>query len=244
MRRLYVEHPLSPAQRVPLSRDQAHYLFNVMRMAVGDTVILFNGADGEWQASIAETGKKGGVLVCDTQTRPQTSPPDLWLLCAPIRKERMTFAVEKAVELGVSKIIPVQTDFTQGANRVRQDKLQATAIEAAEQCERLSIPKVTDVQKLNTLLSHWDAPRKILHCDEGMADVTNQTGLSQFSRPAGPWAVLIGPEGGFSPAEKEYFGTVSKDTIVPIGLGPRISRAETAAVAALTLWQSTLGDWA
>jgi len=244
LRRLYVDHPLSAAQRVPLSRDQAHYLFNVMRMAVGDEVVLFNGADGEWQASVAEAGKKGGVLTCDQQTRPQTMPPDLWLLCAPIRKERMAFVVEKAVELGVSKIVPVQTEFTQGANRLRQDKLQATALEAAEQCEALYVPDVLEVQKLKTVLSGWDSTRKIMHCDEGMAGVNGQAGLAQFTRPAGPWAILIGPEGGFSPDERSYLADTLQNTIVPIGLGPRILRAETAAVAAMTLWQATLGDWA
>ena len=244
LRRLYVDHTLSNAQRVPLSQDQAHYLFNVMRMAVGDAVVLFNGSDGEWQATIAEAGKKGGVLICDAQTRPQTAPSDLWLMCAPIRKERMAFVVEKAVELGVSKIMPVQTEYTQGANRMRTDKLQATAIEAAEQCEGLSVPDVLELQKLKTALSNWDTNRKILHCDEPLAGSDAQTGLSKFARPAGPWAVLIGPEGGFSPAEKELLGSNLQDTIVPISLGPRILRAETAAVAALTLWQSTLGDWA
>ena len=244
LRRLYVDHTLSNAQRVPLSQDQAHYLFNVMRMTAGDTVVLFNGSDGEWQATIAEARKKGGVLICDTQTRPQTAPPDLWLMCAPIRKERMAFVVEKAVELGVSKIMPVQTEYTQGANRMRTDKLQATAIEAAEQCEGLSVPDVLELQKLKTALSNWDTNRKILHCDESLAGTSAQTGLSKFTRPAGPWAILIGPEGGFSPAEKELLGSSLQNTIVPIGLGPRILRAETAAVAALTLWQSTLGDWA
>ena len=165
-------------------------------------------------------------------------------MCAPIRKERMAFVVEKAVELGVSKIMPVQTEYTQGANRMRTDKLQATAIEAAEQCEGLSVPDVLELQKLKTALSNWDTNRKILHCDETLAGSDAQTGLSKFARPAGPWAVLIGPEGGFSPAEKELLGSNLQDTIVPIGLGPRILRAETAAVAALTLWQSTLGDWA
>ncbi len=243
LRRLYVDHPLSAAQRVPLSRDQAHYLFNVMRMTVGDSVIVFNGADGEWQASVSEAGKKGGVLVCDQQTRVQSTPPDLWLLCAPIRKERMAFMVEKAVELGVSKIVPVQTEFTQGANRVRQDKLQATATEAAEQCEALYVPQVLDVQKLKTVLSQWDAERMILHCDEDMADAQAHNGLSQFTRPAGPWAILIGPEGGFSPDEKASLTNDHQGTILSIGLGPRILRAETAAVAAMTLWQATLGDW-
>jgi len=191
LRRLYVDHPLSPAQRVPLSRDQAHYLFNVMRMAVGDDVVLFNGADGEWQARVIDAGKKAGVLECTTQTRQQSMPSDLWLLCAPIRKERMAF-----------------------------------------------------VQKLKPLLSNWNTERMILHCDEDMANSNNQTGLSNFQRPPGPWAILVGPEGGFSPAEKSHLSTSLENTIVPIGLGPRILRAETAAVAALTLWQVTLGDWA
>ncbi len=243
LRRLYVDHPLSAAQRVPLSRDQAHYLFNVMRLSAGDQVIVFNGTDGEWLADVAEAGKKGGVLACATQTRPQTTPPDLWLLCAPIRKERMAFVVEKAVELGVSKIVPVQTEYTQGANRVRQDKLQATAIEAAEQCEALSVPQVLEVQKLKSALASWPTDRKILHCDESLSLKQGHSALTQFSRPAGPWAILIGPEGGFSTTETDHLRTALPDTIVPIGLGPRILRAETAAIAAMTLWQAHLGDW-
>lgn len=235
--RLYVEHPLSPAQRVPLSRDQAHYLFGVMRLSLGEDVLVFNGADGEWRTQVAEAGKKGGVLTCVTQTQPQENPPDLWLLIAPIRKERMAFAVEKAVELGVSRIVPVQTDFTQDAKRLRIDKLQATAVEAAEQCEATYVPTLAPLQKLAPLLSAWDPARTIMFCDESKR---TGTGLPAHLGD-GRAAILIGPEGGFSPAERDQLHSHSQAT--PVSLGPRILRAETAAVVALTLWQSQFGDW-
>ncbi|SLN53862.1 16S rRNA (uracil(1498)-N(3))-methyltransferase [Pseudooctadecabacter jejudonensis] len=233
--RLYVDHPLGADQRVSLTRDQAHYLFGVMRLDVGDAVALFNGRDGEWQTRVGVANKKGGDLVCQVQTRAQVGPPDLWLVCAPIRKERLSFMVEKAVELGVARIVLMQTDFTQDAKRVRLDKLQAVAVEAAEQCEALVVPEVVGVEKFSTLMGGWDAARRILFCDEAAA-----------GRPsvlpdviAGPWAVVIGPEGGFSDTERE----VLQGLAAPVSLGPRILRAETAAVAALTVWQARLGDW-
>lgn len=234
--RLYVEHPLAPRERVSLSRDQAHYLFGVMRLVTGDEVLLFNGTDGEWRAQVAEAGKKGGTLICDVQTAPQQTPPDVWLVFAPIRKERMGFVVEKAVELGAARIVPVQTDFTQTANRVRLDKMQAQAVEAAEQCEATFVPPVNEVMKFDRLLAGWQKDRRILFCDEALAGQN-----IALPSEAGPWAIFIGPEGGFSQPERGRLRDM--DCASAISLGPRILRAETAAVAALTLWQSTLGDW-
>ncbi|MEQ8902505.1 MAG: 16S rRNA (uracil(1498)-N(3))-methyltransferase [Roseovarius sp.] len=235
--RLYVEHPLGQGQTIPLNRDQAHYLFGVMRQGMGDLVLLFNGRDGEWRAEVAEAGKRGGSLVCEAQTAPQRDPPDLWLLFAPIKKARTDFIVEKAAEMGAARIIPVQTDFT-NSERIRQDRLQAHAVEAAEQCGGTYVPEVTGLQKLDTLLSDWPEDRQLMFCDEALAGA----GATLRAAGGGAWAILIGPEGGFSETER---GRLSALPFAhPVSLGPRILRADTAAVAALTVWQQALGDWA
>lgn len=234
--RLYVEHPLGEGQSVPLTRDQAHYLFGVMRLAEGAVISLINGADGEWDASVEKAGKKGGILLCQTQARALQLPPDLWLLFAPIRKERTAFIVEKAVEMGAARVVPVQTDYTQSANRIRQDKLQAHAVEAAEQCGGTFVPPVDDLAKLERVLADWPAERQLMFCDEVL--IGDPVGLPAKK---GPWAILIGPEGGFSPAERERLHGLP--FAHPVSLGPRILRADTAAVAALTIWQQALGDW-
>ena len=233
--RLYVEHPLGQGQSVPLERDQAHYLFGVMRLAVGDTVALFNGRDGEWQSEVAEAGKRGGSLTCTAQSAPLKMPPDLWLMFAPIKKARTDFIVEKAVEMGAARIVPVMTEFT-NAGRVQRDRLQAHAVEAAEQCGATFVPEVAEAVKLSALLDGWDAARRIMFCDEAQAGAS-------ASLPAvlGPWAVLIGPEGGFSESERRRLHRLEHAHAV--SLGPRILRADTAAVAALTVWQQALGDW-
>ncbi|HEY9039615.1 MAG TPA: 16S rRNA (uracil(1498)-N(3))-methyltransferase [Roseovarius sp.] len=235
--RLYVEQPLGPAQTVPLTQPQAHYLFGVMRQGIGAQMLLFNGHDGEWLAEIAEAGKKAGTLVCLSQTQPLQMPPDLWLLFAPIKKTRTDFIVEKATELGAARICPVQTDFT-NSERIRQDRLQAHAVEAAEQCGGTYVPPVDDLQKLPALLDRWDPARRILFCDEALADGPHTDALAQAP---GPWAILIGPEGGFSARERTRLAALPFAHATR--LGPRILRADTAAVAALTLWQARLGDW-
>ena len=234
--RLFVEHPLGEGQSVPLSREQAHYLFGVMRLSEGTILSLINGTDGEWDASVEKAGKKGGILLCQKQTRPLQTPPDLWFLFAPIRKERTAFIVEKAVEMGAARIMPVQTDYTQSANRIRQDKLQAHAIEAAEQCGGTYVPSVDDLAKLDRVLSQWPADRHLMFCDERL--IGDPVALPDLT---GPWAIVIGPEGGFSPAERERLRSLP--FAHPVSLGPRILRADTAAVAALTVWQQALGDW-
>ncbi|MCG7621926.1 16S rRNA (uracil(1498)-N(3))-methyltransferase [Epibacterium sp. Ofav1-8] len=238
--RLYVDHPLGAGQTVPLDRDQAHYLFGVMRLAVGARVALFNGRDGEWQAEVVEAGKRGGVLTCAEQSRPLQLPPDLWLIFAPIKKARTDFIVEKAAEMGAARILPVGTEFT-NSERIRQDRLQAHAVEAAEQCGGTYVPEVTALQKLSALLDQWPAERQLMFCDE--AKVGQQLFLDSAAgdAAAGPWAILIGPEGGFSDAERTRLHAMPQAHVV--SLGPRILRADTAAVAAMTLWQHTLGDW-
>ena len=233
--RLYVDQPLGQGQSVPLDKAQAHYLFGVMRLAVGDEVLLFNGRDGEWRASIAEAGKRHGLLACVEQTRALQMPPDLWLLFAPIKKARTDFIVEKAVEMGVRRLMPVMTEYT-NSGRVQRDRLQAHAVEAAEQCGATYVPEVAEAVKLDRLLAEWDMARQIMFWDEALAG-------ARPNLPAvpGPWAILIGPEGGFS--QKEQARLRGMETAHPVSLGPRILRADTAAVAALALWQMALGDW-
>ncbi|CUH76093.1 Ribosomal RNA small subunit methyltransferase E [Tritonibacter multivorans] len=236
--RLYVDHPLGAGQSVPLDRDQAHYLFGVMRLAQGTRVALFNGRDGEWQADVAEAGKRGGSLTCLEQSKPLQLPPDLWLIFAPIKKARTDFIVEKAAEMGAARIMPVVTDFT-NSERIRQDRLQAHTVEAAEQCGGTYVPEVADLQKLSRLLDHWPEDRQLMFCDE--AEVGNALELAADAHKDAPWAIVIGPEGGFSDGERKRLAAMAQSHVV--SLGPRILRADTAAVAAMTLWQKTLGDW-
>ena len=234
--RLFVDHPLGEGQTVPLERDQAHYLFGVMRRGTGDGVLLFNGRDGEWLATVAEAGKRAGSLACVSQSGPQRMPPDLWLLFSPIKKARTDLIVEKAAEMGAARILPVQADFT-NSERIRQDRLQAHAVEAAEQCGGTYVPEVSNLQKLDRLLSDWPDDRQLMFCDEALAG----TAASLGDAPGGKWAILIGPEGGFSPSERDRLNALP--FAHPVSLGPRILRADTAAVAAMTLWQMALGDW-
>jgi 16S rRNA (uracil1498-N3)-methyltransferase len=220
-----------------LSREQAHYLFGVMRLAEGGLVALFNGTDGEWTAEVVEAGKRGGSLACRELAAPQMLPPDLWLIFAPIKKARTDFIVEKAAEMGAARIMPVQTDFT-NAERIRQDRLQAHAVEAAEQCGGTYVPPVDDLQKLDRLLADWPEDRRLIFCDESLVGAR----AALEAAPKGDkWAILIGPEGGFSDAERARL--TAHPATTAISLGPRILRADTAAVAALTLFQSTRGDW-
>ena len=234
--RLHVDHPLGVGTAIALGRDQAHYLFGVMRLGPGASVALFNGRDGEWRAEVAEAGKRGGTLVCVAQTAPLRLPPDLWLLFAPIKKARTDAIVEKATELGAARILPVQTEFT-NSERVRQERLQAHAIEAAEQCGGTFVPEVGELRPLAGVLESWPSERRLLFCDEARAGPASS--LAGASR--GPWAVLVGPEGGFSPFERARLTEMKGATVM--SLGPRILRADTATVAALTLWQAALGDW-
>ena len=237
--RLYVEQPLGPGQPVTLNGDQAHYLFGVMRLGVGASVRLFNGQAGEWRAQVQATGKRGGTLLCEEQTAPQRPPPDLWLMFAPIKKARTDFIVEKAVEMGAARILPVLTDFT-NAERVRVDRLQAHAVEAAEQCGGTHVPEVAEPARLTRLLETWPKGRNLLFCDEALAGHGGGWAEAVAAKAPG-WAILIGPEGGFSPAERERLRALP--FACPVALGPRILRADTAAVAALALWQAHLGDW-
>ena len=235
--RLFVEAPLGEGADVALGREQGHYLFDVMRLAVGAHVALFNGRDGEWRARVAGAGR-AGRLVAEERTAAQRVPPDLWLMFAPVKKARTDFIVEKAAELGAARVVPVFTHRT-NAERLRPDRLRRIAVEAAEQCGETYVPEVAQAARLDRVLAGWDGTRRLMFCDE-----------TRSARPAaealggaggGPWAVLIGPEGGFAP--EEAAGLRARPYVVPVALGPRVLRADTAAVAALTLWQSALGDW-
>ena len=234
--RLHLDHPLAEGQAIPLSQEQAHYLFGVMRLGPGARLRVFNGQDGEWEAEVAEAGKRGGALRAVAQTRPQAMPPDLWLLFAPIKKARTDFIVEKAAEMGCRRILPVQTDHT-NSERVKADRLRAHAVEAAEQCGGTFVPEVAEMTRLTDLLSTWDASRALWFCDETLAG-----GVAPIPEcQTGPGAVLVGPEGGFSEAERARLRTLPYAR--PVRLGPRILRADTAVVAALALWQAACGDW-
>jgi len=242
--RLFVEQPLAPGNPVRLTDAQTHYLTAVMRLGVGDAVRLFNGTDGEWRAEVADTARRGATLVCGARTRLQEAACDLWLLFAPIKKARTDFIVEKAVEMGVARILPVQTRHTQ-ADRIRQDRLQAHAMEAAEQCGALAVARVEPLAPLDRVLAGWPSGRRILWADEDLRDGGDpgQGGAAspEPSVDAGGWAVLVGPEGGFSTEEQARLRAMPQ--VMPVRLGPRILRADTAAVAALTLWQLRYGDW-
>jgi 16S rRNA (uracil1498-N3)-methyltransferase len=207
-----------------------------MRQAPGDEVLVFNGRDGEWLARIERLAKRNGDLTALSQTAPQLDPPDLWLIIAPIKKARTDFIVEKAAEMGAARILPVQTDHT-NSERIRQDRLQAHAVEAAEQCGGTFVPEVADLTPLARLLDGWDGQRRILWADEALVGPAQTlSGL-----PGGPWAILIGPEGGWSESERKRLRAM--ECVTRISLGPRILRADTAAVASLALWQASLGDW-
>jgi 16S rRNA (uracil1498-N3)-methyltransferase len=236
--RLFVTAPLANGAAVELGQEQAHYLKNVMRLAEGDAVALFNGGDGEFGARIEDFAKRAARLRVEEQLRPQTTEPDLWLVFAPIKRARIDYLVEKATELGASALVPVITRHTH-VERLNRDRLRAHAIEAAEQSERLTVPRIEEPRALDDLLAGWDASRRIMLCDEsGTARpaVVALQGLS--NHPA--WAVLIGPEGGF--AETELDALRKLPFVSPVSLGPRILRADTAALAGLAVLQALRGE--
>ena len=236
--RLFVEAPLGLGACVVAGEGQAHYLLHVMRAKVGDRVRLFNGRDGEWLARIAEARKRGCTLECETQIAPQTEVPDLWLAFAPIKKTPADYVVQKATELGVRVLQPVLTRRTI-ARRVNLERMRANAIEAAEQSGRVSVPETRELADLDKLLAAWPQERRILFCDEA-GEAPSIADALRLAAP-GPWAVLTGPEGGFDPAERDRLRALP--FVVPVSLGTRILRADTAALAALAVWQALVGDW-
>ncbi len=245
--RLFVENDLSEEAGFLIDGHQGHYLMNVMRMKEGEVVALFNGRDGEWMARLEKTGKGRAEVRVLGQIEEQSPEPDLWYLFAPVKRARLDYMVEKATELGASLIWPVMTRRT-NVDRVKEERLRANAIEAAEQCGRLTVPEIRSPVKLERVLLDWPEDRLILFCDEaggeGGQDIAplgiavkaaeEKTGLDK-------WAILIGPEGGFTPEERHMIRQHPQS--VAVTLGPRILRADTAAVAALALWQCYAGDW-
>lgn len=238
--RLFVEDDLAAGVALPLNRDQSHYLQNVMRRGEGDRIAVFNGRDGEFWADIV-TAKRGSVIVeASAQFRPQTTEPDIWLAFAPIKRAALGFLTAKTTELGVSRLVPVLTART-NADRVNTRRLRANAIEAAEQSERLSVPEIAESLKFRDFLRNWPQERKLLVGDETGAGRPVAEIARKLADTPGPLAVMTGPEGGFAPDELDQLGELPFVTL--IGLGPRVLRADTAALAALSVVQAIAGDW-
>ncbi len=238
--RLFIDQPMTAGAELLLDRDQTNYLANVLRMRQGDGLLAFNGRDGEWRAVLASVGKKAASLRLTERLREQPQGTDIWLCFAPIKSGRLDYLVQKAVEMGVSRLVPVETHRTQVTVK-NPERLRANIIEAAEQCGVLSLPELSSpirLAKLPTLLE--DPSRAIIFCDE-MAEVSNPVKVLKSIKKGAPVAVLIGPEGGFSPDERQMISAWPGS--IAIALGPRILRADTAVVAALTAVQLAVGDW-
>jgi 16S rRNA (uracil1498-N3)-methyltransferase len=238
LQRLFVKSKLQTGAEIALEPEQAHYLRNVLRLTPGDEVLLFNGADGEWCATLTEAGKKKVLARVAHETRPQEQGPNLHYLFAPLKRARLDYMAQKATEMGASVLRPVITRRTV-AERVKTERLIANAVEAAEQCGILRVPEVWEPEPLAKVLDGWDAARLLIFADETAATASPLEALA--ARGQGPLAVLIGPEGGFEPEERAAL--LAKPFVVPISLGPRVMRADTAAIAALALVNATLGDW-
>lgn len=239
--RLFVGHDLSQGGTIALDKDQSLYLAAVLRKVVGDEVVLFNGRDGAWLCRLTSDSKKSVALEAVEQIAPQTPVSDLWYGFAPLKSERLDYVIQKAVEMGAGIIQPVMTQYTQ-VNRLKTQRLSANAIEAAEQCEVLSVPEIGEEVSLERLLETWKAvhgTRKLVFADEGAASSSPIETLTALKGER--IGLLVGPEGGFSDEEREKLHGL--DFVVPISLGPRILRADTAAVAALAVIQATIGDW-
>ena len=237
--RLFVEASLAPGETVALERNQSNYLGNVLRLAAGDAILVFNGRDGEWRAEIGGR-KRPDSLTIQSQSRPQDRLPDLAYVFAPLKHARLDYMVQKAVEMGASQLQPVLTRFTQ-VSRVNSERMRANAIEAAEQCGILSVAGIAEPMPLERYLGQREARRLLVFCDEA-ADVADPLQALRAEREtAGGIDVLIGPEGGF--AEEERAMLLRQPRTLRLSLGPRVLRADTAGVAALALVQAALGDW-
>ena len=238
MIRLFIPHDLSAGAELALDQGQSRYLAAVMRQAVGAELLLFNGCQGEWRAKVSAVGKRAVAVRADTLERPQATGPDLDLIVALVKRGRLETIVEKAAELGARRVRLAVTERT-NADHARVERLSAIATEAAEQTGRLDVPEIVAPLKLEKLVEDWDGARRLLFCDEA-GDAPPLLDARRGQEPP-LWAVLIGPEGGFSPHERQMLRALPQ--AVPASLGPRILRADTAAISALTLWQAALGDW-
>jgi len=238
LQRLFIDQPLNEGLTINLEREQANYLLNVLRLKENSQLLIFNGSDGEWLANLQQEGRKKAVLLLQKQTRPQPGKSDLVILFAPIKVGRLEYMVQKMVEMGAGTIQPVFTDHTQ-LHKINDKRLTANISEAAEQCGVLSIPEIKPAQKLSEVLAHWDTSRQIIFCDEGVQ--TNNPIAELNAQTAEKFALLIGPEGGFSNQEREILRSLKH--VTPIPLGPRILRADTALVAVMAVLQATIGDW-
>lgn len=236
--RLFIDSPIKIGILIELDRTQANYLLNVLRLKDNAKVLIFNGVDGEWLCELSQQGRKSASLRIEKQIRKQGEPSKLIYLFAPLKQARLDYMVQKAVEMGVGTLQPVLTQHTQ-VSRINVDRMHANAIEAAEQCGILSIPRCKEAAKLEKILSNWDQNIQIIFCDE-LADVEN-SGKKLQKLNGESIAVLIGPEGGFSQKERDQL--LALPFVTAISLGPRILRADTAAVAALALVQANCGDW-
>jgi 16S rRNA (uracil1498-N3)-methyltransferase len=236
--RLHLTSDLEEGAEIALSREQSNYLVNVLRLSDGAAVHVFNGRDGEWRALLVRKGRRDAALEVERQTRPQSGGPDLHYLFAPLKRSRLDYMVQKATEMGAARLVPVITRHTV-AERVNLDRMRANVIEAAEQCGVLRVPEVAEPIALARLLSDWDPGRLLIFCDEA-APIKDPVRTLQEVVP-GPVAVLIGPEGGFAEEERSMLSGLPQ--AVRLALGPRIMRADTAAVAALALVNAVLGDW-
>jgi 16S rRNA (uracil1498-N3)-methyltransferase len=235
--RLNIEDNLSATREITLTREQAHYLTGVLRLSAGDAVRAFNGRDGEWLTYLATVTKKSASLRCERLVAEARLPPDIDYIFAPLKHARLDYMVQKATELGARRLRPVMTSRTV-AERVNLDRMRANVVEAAEQCNLVHVPEVLEPEKLERILATWEKGRSLVYCDETKAALNPLESLKALKTPS---AVLVGPEGGFTDEEKELLK--SQSFVIPISLGPRIMRADTAAIAALTLVQALVGDW-
>ena len=238
LQRLFVPDDLAEGSSFEVDAQQSHYLLHVLRMAEGAELLVFNGRDGEWRASVAARGKKSVRIEATSLERPQPATPDLLYCFAPIKQGRLDYLVQKAVEMGAGALQPVVTQHTQ-VSKPGTDRLRANVVEAAEQCGILALPEVSEPVKLERLLSGWDRDRRLIFCDEGAETNNPMSALKAISERR--LALLVGPEGGFSDEERRMLHALPFVTAIP--LGPRILRADTAAVAALAVIQATIGDW-
>lgn len=236
--RLFVKPPLIAQAEIALEAPQAHYLINVLRCKTGDDVLLFNGRDGEWRGALSAATKKRAAVVIEERMRPQSEGPDLHYLFAPLKRARVDYMAQKATEMGASLLQPVLTRRTM-TERVNTSRLLANAVEAAEQCGILRVPEIAEPEKLPRLLERWDETRLLVFADEAAAVMSPLAALEEERER--PLAVLVGPEGGFEVEERLLL--LEKPYVLPILLGPRVMRADTAAVAALALVNAVLGDW-